>query len=89
MPSARIMNAITVFEFVGRYVELDQEGRGLCPFHDDRRASFSVSRDGNYWHCFAGCGGGSIIDFWMRWRAKNGQDSSFVATITDLARMLL
>lgn len=88
-PSARIRNAISVFEFVGRYVELDQEGRGLCPFHDDQRVSFSVRRDGNYWHCFAGCGGGSVIDFWIKWRAKNGQDASFVATITDLARMLL
>lgn len=89
MPSARIKNAITVFEFVGRYVELDQEGRGLCPFHDDQRASFSVSRDGNYWHCFAGCGGGSVIDFWMKWRAKHGQDPGFTATFAELARMLL
>ncbi len=88
-PSARVKNAISVFEFVSRYVALDPQGRGLCPFHDDQHASFSVSQDGNYWHCFAGCGGGSIIDFWMRWRAKNGQDPGFKATITDLARMLL
>ena len=88
-PSARIKNAIGVFDFVSQYVELDQEGRGLCPFHADHRASFSVSQDGNYWYCFARCGGGSIIDFWMKWRAKNGQDSSFKATITDLTRMLL
>jgi DNA primase len=27
-----------------------------------------VHEKGNYWHCFAGCGGGSIIDFWMKWK---------------------
>jgi hypothetical protein len=88
-PSARIKNAVSVFDFVGRYVPLDENGRGFCPFHDDHHQSFSVSQDGNYWHCFAGCGGGSIIDFWMKWREKLGQDTTFLATITELARMLL
>jgi len=27
-----------------------------------------VNNDENYWSCFAGCGGGTIIDFWMKWR---------------------
>jgi hypothetical protein len=88
-PSARIKNAISVYDFVGQYVALDEAGRRFCPFHDDHRQSFSVSQDGNYWHCFAGCGGGSIIDFWMKWREKLGQDATFLATITELARMLL
>jgi hypothetical protein len=88
-PSARLKNAMSVPDFVGRYVPLDENGRGLCPFHDDHRQSFGVSQDGNYWHCFAGCGGGSIIDFWMKWRQKLGQDAGFTATITELAQMLL
>lgn len=28
-----------------------------------------LENDENYWSCFAGCGGGTIIDFWMRWSA--------------------
>jgi hypothetical protein len=88
-PSERIKAAISVFDFVSQYVELDAQGRGYCPFHPDEHKSFGVSQDRNYWHCFAGCGGGSVIDFWMQWRKHHGEDESFTATITDLADRLL
>ena len=87
--SDRIKNAVSVYDFVSQYVELDDRGRGHCPFHPDEHKSFSVNRDGNYWHCFAGCGGGSLIDFAMKWRAKHGEYPGFVATLKDLANMLL
>ena len=54
-----------VLEFGGRYVDLKPTKNGAigrCPFHDDHRPSFGVNAEGNYWHCFAGCGGGSVID---------------------------
>jgi len=66
--SEQIKRSVTVLDFVGQYVELSPAGRGLCPFHDDHHFSFSVNANKNYWHCFAGCGGGSIIDFWMKWQ---------------------
>ncbi|MBK9123527.1 MAG: hypothetical protein IPM16_10480 [Chloroflexi bacterium] len=88
-PSERIKNRISVRDFVSHYVDLDAAGRGLCPFHDDHVYSFGVNIKHNFWHCFAGCGGGSVIDFWMRWRRLNNQDDSFIATIQDLAKMLL
>lgn len=87
--SARIKAAISVYDFVSHYVELDGQGRGLCPFHDDHHKSFGVNAAGNYWHCFAGCGGGSLIDFWARWREQHGQDAAFSATLAELAEMLL
>lgn len=34
-----------------------------CPFHDDKKASFSVFADGTRWKCFGGCGGGDAINF--------------------------
>lgn len=37
-----------------------------CPFHEDRKNSFSISSDGLLWNCFAGCGGGDAIDFLAR-----------------------
>jgi hypothetical protein len=87
--SQRLKNAVRVYEFVSRYVLLDAHGKGLCPFHDDEIDSFQVNIEENYWSCYAGCGGGSLIDFWMKWRETNGQDSSFTATVTELAQFLL
>ena len=71
-------------------MELQPNGRGLCPFHDDQAASFSVNRQENYWHCFAGCGTGSIIDFYMQYQKQvKGQACDFKTAVTDLAEMLL
>lgn len=86
--SERIKASISVLDFVSRYVELDHAGRGFCPFHDDQHQSFGVHRERNFWHCYAGCEGQTVIDFWMKWREKHGQNSSFTATVTDLAKLL-
>ena len=88
-PPELTKNLISVVELVSQYINLYSSVRGLCPFDDDHVNSFSVNAERNYWHCFAGCGGGSIIDFWMRWRELNGHDGSFAATISDLAKLLL
>ncbi len=82
--SERIKNAITVHDFVGRFVALTANGRGYCPFHDDTHRSFGVNEKRNYWSCFAGCGGGSIIDFWMLHR-----QCDFKTAVAELAEMLL
>jgi hypothetical protein len=93
--SKRIKESVSVLEFVSQYIVLDERGRGHCPFHDDQHASFvvnpgtGVNDKKGYWHCFAGCGGGSTIDFWSKWREKYGEDPGFVPTITKLAEMLL
>lgn len=83
-PSDRIKAAISCYDFVGQFVSLATSGRGQCPFHDDQVASFSVNAQDNYWHCFAGCGGGSVIDFWMRWHKVD-----FVTAVAELSEMLL
>lgn len=88
--SERLKAHMTIHEFVGQYVDLKPTANGavgMCPFHEDDHPSLGVNDRENYWHCFAGCGGGSIIDFWSRWREKQGLDGSFVATITELADM--
>lgn len=90
--SERLKAAITARAFIEQYapeVRLNDQGIGYCPFHEDNVRSFGVNEEHNFWHCFAGCGGGSIIDFWMCWRRKEALDSSFNATIKDLAGMLL
>lgn len=87
--SEQIKQSISVLDFVRSYVDLDAQGRGYCPFHDDQKKSFGVHDKGNFWHCWAGCGGGSIIDFWTKWRETHGEDGSFKATLHDLAKLLL
>jgi hypothetical protein len=82
--SERVKATIPVRSFVLQYVELSPAGRGLCPFHDDQVASFSVNDSENFWHCFACNRGGSIIDFWMEWR-----ECEFKAALKELAGMLL
>ncbi|MFC1959382.1 CHC2 zinc finger domain-containing protein [Chloroflexota bacterium] len=87
--STRLKRAISVHDYVSQHVELDEQGRGHCPFHNDGRKSFGVNRDENYWHCFAGCGGGSIIDFKMR-QLETGQDKAdFTAALKALASEIL
>jgi hypothetical protein len=42
------------------------ERTAKCPFHEDRVASLSVNVHKRVWKCFAGCGGGSVIDLIMK-----------------------
>ena len=58
-----------IVDVVSRYVALKRQGANyfsLCPFHNEKSASFSVSPDKQIYHCF-GCGaGGGVINFVMR-----------------------
>jgi hypothetical protein len=87
--SEAIKNSLSVYDLAAQYVELDNQDQGLCPFHDDQHKSFGVNREKNYWHCFSGCGGDSVIDFMMRLRERNGEDSSFTATVLAMREMFL
>lgn len=58
-----------IVDVIGAHVRLRRSGRnftGLCPFHDEKTPSFSVSPERGFFHCF-GCGaGGTVFDFVMR-----------------------
>ena len=57
-----------IADVVSSYVSLNKKGNnlwGLCPFHNEKTPSFSVSPDKQIYHCF-GCGkGGGVISFIM------------------------
>ncbi|WP_297234613.1 DNA primase [uncultured Flavonifractor sp.] len=57
-----------IADVVSSYVSLTKKGNnlwGLCPFHNEKTPSFSVSPDKQIYHCF-GCGkGGGVISFIM------------------------
>lgn len=61
---------VSITDVIGRHVRLIRKGRGeatgLCPFHNEKTPSFTVSEDKGFFHCF-GCGAhGDVIGFVMR-----------------------
>ena len=64
----QIRSTADIVEVVSSYVELKKRGRnffGLCPFHNEKSASFSVNQERQIYKCF-GCGaGGGSINFIM------------------------
>ena len=55
-------------DVVGQYVSLKRSGSnmfGLCPFHGEKTASFSVSPDKGIYYCFGCHKGGGPINFMM------------------------
>ncbi len=64
---ALVRERARIDEVVEAYVTLRNAGggsrKGLCPFHDEKTPSFTVTPSRGYWHCF-GCGeGGDVIAF--------------------------
>jgi DNA primase len=77
----RINNDIV--DVVSEYVKLERKGKdyfGLCPFHKEKTASFSVVATKQIFYCF-GCGkGGNVIHFIM-----NAENLDFIESIKLLA----
>lgn len=73
-----------IFNIISEHIALSKRGKdfvGLCPFHDDKAPSFSVSPSKQMYHCF-GCGAfGDAIKFLM----ELGKHS-FSDVVLDLAR---
>ena len=57
-----------IVDVVSSYVALTRKGSnyfGLCPFHNEKTGSFSVSPDKQIYHCFGCKHGGGAINFIM------------------------
>ena len=59
-----------IVDIISQYVSLKKKGSsyfGLCPFHNEKSPSFSVSREKQMYYCF-GCGqGGNVYTFLMEY----------------------
>lgn len=74
---------VNIVDVVRRYVALrPASGRhvGLCPFHQEKTASFSVNEAEGFYYCFGCQAGGDVLDFYMR---INGLE--FKDALTQLA----
>ena len=72
-----------IVDVISGYVRLQRKGSsyfGLCPFHNEKSPSFSVSRQKQKYYCF-GCGaGGNVFTFLMEY-----ENFSFVEAVKFLA----
>ncbi|MCT0219293.1 DNA primase [Synechococcus sp. CS-1329] len=73
-----------IVDVVGEHVVLKKKGRefvGICPFHDDKSPSMTVSPAKQFYYCFSCGAGGNSIKFLMEL-----QRISFSEVVLDLAR---
>lgn len=79
----QIRDAVDIVDVVSRYVTLSKVGQnhcGLCPFHEEKTPSFTVTSTRQMFYCF-GCGvGGDVFTFLMR---KEGL--GFLEAVGELA----
>lgn len=72
-----------IVSVIGSYIRLQKKGSnhmGLCPFHNEKTPSFSVSASKQMYHCF-GCGvGGNVFTFIMEY-----ENYSFIEALKFLA----
>ena len=79
-----LLSRVDIVDVVGRYVQLKKGGAnfmGLCPFHNEKSPSFTVSPSKQFYHCF-GCGAhGTAIGFLIEYSGLG-----FVDAVKDLAQ---
>ena len=65
---SKILDTVRIEEVIGEFVTLRKRGSnllGLCPFHNEKTPSFTVSAIKGFYKCF-GCGaGGTAVKFLM------------------------
>ena len=77
-----IKDKTDILDLVSEYVKLEKGGRnyiGLCPFHDEKTPSFTVSEDKQICHCFGCKKGGNVFQF-----TQEIKDIPFVEAVKEL-----
>ena len=62
----QVNTAIDIVDVISRYLELNKNNKALCPFHDDHKASLSVSPQKQIFKCFTCETKGDAIRFIMQ-----------------------
>ncbi|MDU0441640.1 DNA primase [Staphylococcus haemolyticus] len=81
-----IKDKTDILDLVSEYVKLEKRGRnyiGLCPFHDEKTPSFTVSEDKQICHCFGCKKGGNVFQF-----TQEIKDLSFVESVKELGERI-
>jgi len=79
-----VREAADIVDTIGEYIPIKKRGKnytGLCPFHSEKKPSFTVSPSKQLYHCF-GCGAsGNVITFVMKYESV-----SFIEAIEILGK---
>ena len=79
-----LIESADIVEIIGSRLELKKAGRnfqGLCPFHNEKTPSFSVSPEKQFFHCFGCKESGTVLTFLMKY-----ENLDFVEAIEALAK---
>jgi len=80
----QVKQRVDIVDVVSEHVVLRKQGKdftGLCPFHDDKSPSFTVSPSKQFYYCFSCGAGGNAFKFLMELGKR-----SFSEVVLDLAR---
>lgn len=80
-----IINNVNIVILIQNYVNLKKSGRnymGLCPFHSEKTASFVVSEEKQFFHCFGCKEAGNSISFIMKY-----QNLNFIDAIEEISKI--
>jgi DNA primase len=81
-----IRRSADIVDIISGYVQLKKRGRnyiGLCPFHQEKTPSFTVSAEKQIFHCFGCHAGGNAFSFLMDYK-----NISFVEAVQEIAEQL-
>lgn len=79
-----IRSSINILDLISEFVQLKKRGRnhiGLCPFHQEKTPSFTVSEEKQIYKCFGCQAGGNVYQFLM-----NYENISFIEAVQELAK---
>ncbi|MCB0732282.1 MAG: DNA primase [Ignavibacteriae bacterium] len=78
-----IRSSANIVDIISSYVQLRKRGRnfiGLCPFHQEKTPSFTVSEEKQIFHCFGCHAGGNVYKFLMEYKSI-----SFIEAVQEIA----
>ncbi|MBC7386139.1 MAG: DNA primase [Cryobacterium sp.] len=79
----KVKDAVNIIDVIGEHVVLRKSGSnftGLCPFHNERSPSFSVSEQKQLYHCYGCKKGGDLVNF-----VREIHGLSFAEAVEELA----
>ena len=81
-----VRTSASIVDAISEYVQLRKRGKnyvGLCPFHNEKTPSFTVSDEKQIFHCFGCHTGGNVFKFLMEYKKI-----SFVEAVQEIAEQL-